>query len=286
MANELIPIQDFQPAAVFVPGGLQSIIDRIHDDAKSVVADPSTAKGRATLVSVAARIRSSKVWLDDRGKEYVSTLKDLPRQVDAERKRMRDALDALAEEVRRPVTELEQAEKARIAEAERIEREKQAAIAAAQAAEMEELRRFKLQAERLAAQQAQEERIAREAEARAQREAEALLAAAAQREQAALQAQRDAELRAQAAIEAQQAQEQRQAEAVAEAARAEQRRMAAEAAALQAETARREQDRAHKSQCLSEAHADFCAAGVADDVARSVVLAIAKNLIRRIRVEY
>ena len=169
MPNELIPIKDFQPAAVFVPGGLQSIIDRIHDDAKSVVADPSTAKGRATLVSVAARIRSSKVWLDDRGKEYVSTLKDMPRQVDAERKRMRDALDALAEEVRRPVTALEQAEKARIAEAERIEREKHAAIAAAQAAEMEELRQFKLQAERLAAQQAQVERIAREAEARAQR---------------------------------------------------------------------------------------------------------------------
>ncbi|KAG1251957.1 hypothetical protein G6F68_012016 [Rhizopus microsporus] len=48
------------------------------------------------------------------GKQLVDDLKDVPKRIDAERKRMRDTLATLADEVRRPLTEWEQAEEDRV----------------------------------------------------------------------------------------------------------------------------------------------------------------------------
>jgi colicin import membrane protein len=59
-----------------------------------------------------------KVRVDDMGKAYVAQLKELPKVVDAERKRFRDTLDAMADEVRAPLTEYEDREKTRVSERE------------------------------------------------------------------------------------------------------------------------------------------------------------------------
>jgi len=116
MSTDLIPLHNPQPSALFVPGGLEWILACIEQDARSIVLDVSTRKGREQIASVAAKVARSKTYLDGLGKEYVAELKRLPAQVDAERKAMRDLLDALRDEIRAPLTAWE-------AEEERKERE-------------------------------------------------------------------------------------------------------------------------------------------------------------------
>ena len=112
--NDLIPLNNPNPAALFEPGGLAEILNRIESEARSIVADAGTVKGRDTIRSNAANVARAKTYLDGIGKEYVAKLKEMPRIVDRERKEMRDRLDALRNEVRKPLTEYEAAEAARV----------------------------------------------------------------------------------------------------------------------------------------------------------------------------
>lgn len=113
-SQELIPIKNANPAVLFAPGGLSELLDRVETDARALVPDLTTAKGRSAIASNAARVAKTKVYLDDLGKEFVGELKKQTTAIDAERKAMRDRLDALKDEVRRPLTEWEQAEKDRV----------------------------------------------------------------------------------------------------------------------------------------------------------------------------
>jgi hypothetical protein len=76
--------------------------------------DTSTAKGRAEIASIAHKVARSKTYLDGIGKDLVDQYKEIPKKIDANRKRIRDELDALKDEVRKPLTEWEEAEKARV----------------------------------------------------------------------------------------------------------------------------------------------------------------------------
>jgi len=67
-------------------------------------ADVATAKGRKEYAAIAYRVARSKTAIDAMGKELVSELKDLPKKIDAERKRVRNILDAWRDEVRQPLT--------------------------------------------------------------------------------------------------------------------------------------------------------------------------------------
>lgn len=114
MATDLIPLENPQPAALFVPGGLESILTRIELDARALVPDISTIKGRSAIASLAAKVAKAKTYLDGLGKDYTADLKRQTGAVDAERKAMRERLDALKAEVRRPLDEWEQAETDRV----------------------------------------------------------------------------------------------------------------------------------------------------------------------------
>lgn len=106
--NALIPLHNPEPATLFIPGGLDPIIALISREARALVPDLGTAASRDAIAGNAAKVARAKTYLDGLGKEYVATLKELPKQVDAERKRMRDALDALKAEVRAPLTAWEE----------------------------------------------------------------------------------------------------------------------------------------------------------------------------------
>lgn len=97
------------------PAGLDPYIERIRAEVIGHVPDLTTDKGRKAIASLAFKVRKSKTALDNLGKQLVDDLKEIPKKIDAERKRMRDQLDALAEEVRRPLDEWEAAEDARVA---------------------------------------------------------------------------------------------------------------------------------------------------------------------------
>jgi flagellar motility protein MotE (MotC chaperone) len=71
---------------------------------------------------MAHKVARSKTYIDNAGKDLVAELKALPKQIDESRRVVRERLDALKDEVRRPLTEWE-AEQERIA-AEKPEEER------------------------------------------------------------------------------------------------------------------------------------------------------------------
>src|SRR5690606_30208205 len=95
------------------PSGLDPYIERIRAEVAGHVPDLTTDKGRKAVASLAFKVRKSKTALDNLGKQLVDDLKEIPKKIDAERKRMRDTLDALADEVRQPLTDWEAAEEQR-----------------------------------------------------------------------------------------------------------------------------------------------------------------------------
>jgi hypothetical protein len=93
---------------------IDPIIKRIRDEVKSHTPDLSTEKGRKEIASLAYKVSRSKTALDDAGKKLTEDIKRQAGQIDAARKKIRDQLDALRDEVRKPLTDWEAAEELRV----------------------------------------------------------------------------------------------------------------------------------------------------------------------------
>ncbi|HEG2127682.1 hypothetical protein [Enterobacter bugandensis] len=112
--TDLVVIEKQNAMAVFTTKEqLDPIIEAIEKEARSLVPDVSTRKGRDAIASMAHKVARSKTYIDNAGKDLVAELKALPKQIDESRRIVRERLDALKDEVRRPLTEWEDAEKAR-----------------------------------------------------------------------------------------------------------------------------------------------------------------------------
>lgn len=107
------------PAEVFAPGGVRALLDKIEREVRAVRTDISTPAGRDQVRSLAYKVARSKTALDSMGKSLTDEWRARTDAVNAERRTIRDRLDALAEDVRRPLTAWEQAEKDRVAGHER-----------------------------------------------------------------------------------------------------------------------------------------------------------------------
>jgi len=110
-----IDVATLTPATVFAPGGVEGILSKIEAEVSAEVFDIGTPEGRERIKSVAYKVARSKTALDDMGKELVSGIKAQAAGIDADRRAIRDRLDALKEKVRGPLTAWENAEQARIA---------------------------------------------------------------------------------------------------------------------------------------------------------------------------
>ena len=114
--NELIKLNEIDAKVLFTSDDeVKAIIDRIEKSARSIVFDVETAKGRKDIASIANKIARSKTYIDSLGKDYVSDVKASIKEIDNRRKTIRDCLDNLKEDVRKPLTEFENIEKHRIA---------------------------------------------------------------------------------------------------------------------------------------------------------------------------
>lgn len=267
---ELVVIEKKNAMAVFTNNDqLDPLIEAIEKEARSLVPDVTTKKGRDAIASMAHKVARSKTYIDNAGKDLVAELKALPKQIDESRRVARERLDALKDEVRRPLTEWE-AEQARIA-AEKAAEEERQRIEAEQKAALEALRKQvevdhemallmndafdREQAEKKAEAErqriAREEEIKRQAEEKAKREAaekaQREIDAAAAREREAILAKERAERER---IEAQQRAEREQREAAERAERekqaaveAERRKAQEEADRIRREAEQREQAR-------------------------------------------
>lgn len=94
--------------------GLEPILTKIESHVKSLVFDVNTKQGRKEIASLASKIAKSKTHIDNVGKELVDELKEIPRKIDAERKRSREFLDLLKDTTRKPLTEWEEKEEKRL----------------------------------------------------------------------------------------------------------------------------------------------------------------------------
>lgn len=107
----LVPLT---PQTVFVPGGVEAILSRVEAEVRATPRDISTAEGREAVKALAYKVARSKTALDEMGKELVADIKKKSGAIDAERRTIRDRLDALKEEVRGPLTAWETAETDRV----------------------------------------------------------------------------------------------------------------------------------------------------------------------------
>ncbi len=298
---------------------IDGLIKEVRQKASSEVGDVKTAKGRAVYVRMAAKVRSAKVMIDAAGKALVAEMKARPAMVDASRRKVREALEALATEIRQPVTDYE-AEQERIAAEKEAEESRQwqeaearreAELLAQQKDAHHEVALLLNEkydrdlADRLAAQERQrienEERIRREAAEQAKREAEerhqAELSAAARREaeqQAAIERaerlrveeQQKAERDRQAAIEDAKREQEAAIQRERAAAKAKEDTRLAEQQRLADEAAARAANVEHKRKINRAAVAALVTAGLTEELAVKAVTAIATGKVPNTSIQY
>lgn len=301
------------PADVFAPGGVEALLSRIEREVRAVRTDISTQSGRDQVRSLAYKIARSKTALDAMGKGLTDDARAKIDSVNAERRIIRERMDALAEDVRRPLTEYENAEKARVAAHEAalaalVEAPGygQAETSADLSLRLEWLRNQPRRdwqefaaraADTLAAEIARTERLLaaaqnREAEAAELARLRAEEAERARQEAARLQAEREARIAAEAAERAKREAEERAAHAArvaaeqAEAERraAERQRRDAEERAARAEAAAAEAARRAEADRIAAVEAERRRVAQAEEAARQAEAARAADRAHRGRI--
>jgi hypothetical protein len=114
-SSDLIVLGKLTPATIFAPGGVNDILEKIASEARKTPVDISTKSGRESCAALAYKVARSKTALDKMGKELGETHYKSWKAITAERSRIETELDALRDEVRKPLTDWENAEKARLA---------------------------------------------------------------------------------------------------------------------------------------------------------------------------
>ena len=114
-STDLVAFEKLTPAVIFAPGGVNDILEKIAREVRSTQTDISTKAGRDAVASLAYKVSRSKTALDKMGKELGETHYKAWKAISSERTRIESELDALRDEVRKPLTDWENAEKNRVA---------------------------------------------------------------------------------------------------------------------------------------------------------------------------
>ena len=122
MENELIVVEKIDPIVVFTGDGMPKILKEIEEKALAYCSTLSeeTAAGRKEIASLAYKVAQSKTLIDDMGIVVADDSKKKIKLIDGNRKLARDFLDALKKKVRKPLTDWEEYEERRKAEAKRL----------------------------------------------------------------------------------------------------------------------------------------------------------------------
>lgn len=307
--NELTVIENTNAIDVFKDAGsIDSLVQQARDFVDGFEHDLSTQAGRKRTASLAAKVASYKVKLDELGKDLVADWKSKSKAVDTGRKQLRDALDELKLEARKPLTEWE-------AEQAQIEAENQARIKAEELAkevnvaqelallmdaefnrkQAEEKQRIEQQRikyeENLKHQAAEQERMRVESEARMREESiRQDKQLAEQRELHAKQLAEQAEQRRivaekQAALNAELA-EKRRLDDIEQTKQQEITRQKQEAERQELERRQREADIENQAKVNNEIASSLLNAGITLDQAKLITKALAKGLVPHVVVNY
>lgn len=113
--NELVVLQDNQVVEAFKKeGGVKELYEEIEKQARSIVPDMTTPKGRDAIKSLAYKIAQSRTLVDKTGKALGADAKAVVDALNADRKFFCDKSEELQKEIRKPVTDWENKESLRI----------------------------------------------------------------------------------------------------------------------------------------------------------------------------
>lgn len=112
--NEIVAFAIPNPVQVLTdPKSYSEFYQSIRAQLAEFVPDTSTERGRKEIASMAYKVTRSKTAIDDAGKKLNEEARAKINAVDAQRRKIREELEALAAEVRQPLTDWEEAEDAR-----------------------------------------------------------------------------------------------------------------------------------------------------------------------------
>ncbi len=112
--NQLDLIEKMTPAEIYTAKTIDSILEKIKSEVATVEPDLTTVAGRKEIASLAYKIAQSKTYMDSCGKKIAEDAQKKVDEVNAERKKIRDTLDALKHKVREPLTKWENDEELRV----------------------------------------------------------------------------------------------------------------------------------------------------------------------------
>lgn len=262
---EMVVIEPATVLAAYTEGrDLDDAIQQVRDVVEGFEHDMTTITSRKRTASLAMKVAKVKTGLDAMGKDLTAKWKEQAKKVDNSRKSMREALDALKIEARKPLTDWEYEEAMAEAERQAVEDAEKLAAQIESDHEIGILLNEKLERDKADAKE-KEERLAKinvEYEERIRQERENRIAAEAA-ERATRE--KDAALRVVLAKEA--------------ARLAEEKR-------VQDEQAKREADQNHRRKINNAVLADMVKAGMPESAGKNLIQLIATGKISHTKIIY
>lgn len=112
--NAIVSVFDNPVLAVTKPGYFDSVFAELRREAAELEIDLTTEKGRKAIAAMAFKVARTKTAIDDAGKALNDEARIKINVVDAARRDVREKLDAFKVEVRKPLTDWEDAEEKRL----------------------------------------------------------------------------------------------------------------------------------------------------------------------------
>lgn len=112
----VIPIEtisDKTAPSVFGHNGLTRFVELARATVIGEVPDLSTEKGRKRVKSLAMSVVKAKTAVNDAGRAYLKRLKEMTKPIEKELREFEEAMDALRDEIRKPVDDWQAAEDAK-----------------------------------------------------------------------------------------------------------------------------------------------------------------------------
>jgi hypothetical protein len=115
-AKQVITIDDISAdnaPTIYVAGGLDKFFAAVEKEVTGEVPDLTTAKGRARIASLAAKVSSSKAAVEKPGRDYLRKLKEMPKVIEVELAAWVKKMDTLRDTTRKPLNDWETEQQAR-----------------------------------------------------------------------------------------------------------------------------------------------------------------------------
>ncbi len=113
--NAIVALVEANPTLVLIDEKkFEDFYERVKAEASAMPIDLTTDKGRKAIASMAHKIARTKTAIDDAGKKLNEDARAKINAVDEARRKIRDRFDLLKEDVRKPLTEWEEAEEKRV----------------------------------------------------------------------------------------------------------------------------------------------------------------------------